>query len=73
MLFATAGCHPTRTIEFEKYNTSTHEKKGASYLNKLRELVVEDKNSPKPSILAYGEIGLDYDRLNFSPSDVQRR
>ncbi|KAJ1721977.1 hypothetical protein LPJ53_003550 [Coemansia erecta] len=63
-LFATAGCHPTRTSEIEKYPGG-----GDAYFAKLRELI--DANRDK--VVAIGECGLDYDRLHFSSKEVQNK
>lgn len=61
-LFATAGCHPTRTSEVESHRDGSD-----AYFAKLKNLV--DSNRDK--VVAVGECGLDYDRLHFSGKDVQ--
>ncbi|GAM16927.1 hypothetical protein SAMD00019534_001020, partial [Acytostelium subglobosum LB1] len=58
-LFTTIGVHPTRCTEFVD-----DEQK---YIDSLLELY----NANKESIVAIGEFGLDYDRLEFCPKDVQ--
>ncbi|KAJ1644530.1 hypothetical protein LPJ64_003804 [Coemansia asiatica] len=63
-LFATVGCHPTRTSEIEKYPGGA-----SAYFAKLRQLI--DANRDK--VVAIGECGLDYDRLHFSSKEVQNR
>lgn len=70
-LYATAGCHPTRSKEMEAYAGGA-----SAYIAALKSLI--DNNS---SIVAVGECGLgmlvrlttDYDRLHFSPADAQQR
>ena len=58
-LFATVGCHPTRCKDFLP--------DAEAYLQSLRDLI--SKNADK--VVAIGECGLDYDRLNFCDKDVQ--
>ncbi|RWS11996.1 putative deoxyribonuclease TATDN1-like protein [Dinothrombium tinctorium] len=65
-LFTTAGCHPTRCLEFEK---SDQENYADHYMGNLVELCEENKEK----IVAVGEFGLDFDRLTFCPKDVQLR
>lgn len=60
-LFATAGCHPTRSTELESYGAP-------AYMNALKDVILAN-----PCIVAVGECGLDYDRLHFSPADAQQR
>ncbi|KAJ7551825.1 hypothetical protein O6H91_06G030500 [Diphasiastrum complanatum] len=64
-LFCTVGVHPTRCHEFEK---SGDEDK---HLQALLELARE--GAAKGKIVAIGECGLDYDRLQFCPAETQRR
>lgn len=61
-LFTTVGIHPCRAQDFEHY---------ADPLEKLKEKALEGKK--KGDVVAIGECGLDYDRLNFCPKDVQLR
>lgn len=63
-LFSTAGCHPTRCLEFEAEGETPE-----NYLDKLRNLI----KSNIGKIVAVGECGLDYDRVQFCPIDVQKK
>lgn len=63
-LYSTVGCHPTRCLEFEE--------NPQSYLEQLKSLILST-NSTKKKIVAVGECGLDYDRLQFCPADVQKK
>ncbi|XP_022128481.2 putative deoxyribonuclease TATDN1 isoform X2 [Pieris rapae] len=59
-LFSTVGCHPTRCDEFLSDSPET-------YLSDLSDLILDNKDK----IVAIGEFGLDYERLNFCQKDVQ--
>lgn len=59
-MFCTVGCHPTRSTEF---NSSLE------YLNSLSNLITENKSK----VIAVGECGLDYDRVEFCPIDTQKQ
>lgn len=66
-LFCTAGVHPTRTSQVGE---------GDTYLDKLRAILDQHGKSEDNSsgrIVAIGEVGLDYDRLHFSPRENQLR
>ncbi|SCZ93512.1 BZ3500_MvSof-1268-A1-R1_Chr6-3g08708 [Microbotryum saponariae] len=63
-LYATVGCHPCRAYEFDQ------DKEGPeAYLETLSWLIESNRDKVK----AVGECGLDYDRLNLCPRDVQLR
>jgi TatD DNase family protein len=63
-LYATVGCHPTRSTEFEK--------DPSGYLQALDELVGAHLSGPGRAV-AIGECGLDYDRTHFASADIQRK
>lgn len=68
-LYSTAGVHPCQALDIIK----SEEKHGFSsedYYSKLAQVVLDGKQAGV--IKAFGEIGLDYDRLHFAPADVQR-
>ncbi|KAB0800787.1 hypothetical protein PPYR_06526 [Photinus pyralis] len=60
-LYSTVGCHPTRCLEFED--------NPEEYLAQLKDVASANRNK----IVAIGECGLDYDRTQFCPIDVQKR
>ncbi|KAJ2102901.1 hypothetical protein GGI16_003106 [Coemansia sp. S142-1] len=61
-LYATVGCHPTRTSEVSK-----HAGGAAAYFAALQKLISENRDK----VVAIGECGLDYDRLHFSDKATQ--
>lgn len=67
--YSTAGCHPTRTSEMESYTQGAH-----VYLQNIKQLILDSRNQTHAAkVVAVGECGLDYDRLHFSPADVQKK
>ena len=65
-LFTTVGVHPTRCNEF---NTATGG--GNEYLAELVSICQSGKIAG--NVVAVGEFGLDYDRTQFCPMDVQKK
>ena len=57
--FSTAGCHPTHALEITDQQ---------SYFRSLKELIAQNRR-----IVAIGETGLDGDRTNFCPMEVQKQ
>ncbi|KAG7450687.1 Mg-dependent DNase [Guyanagaster necrorhizus] len=65
-LYATVGCHPTRSGEFDKYCGGPE-----AYLKALDELL-ENRTRGKGRAVAVGECGLDYDRTHFASPETQK-
>ncbi|DAZ97676.1 TPA: hypothetical protein N0F65_009677 [Lagenidium giganteum] len=65
-LFSTVGVHPTRCSEFDAYAGGAD-----AYLAELLALCRQGMEDGR--VVAIGECGLDYDRLEFCPKDVQRK
>lgn len=61
--YCTVGCHPTRCTEF----LSNPE----AYMKRLADLIEQHSVNRGGVVAAVGEIGLDFDRLQFCPRDVQ--
>ncbi|KIW17389.1 hypothetical protein PV08_04583 [Exophiala spinifera] len=62
--YATVGIHPCSTKDFDHYPKGSE-----ALIQDLRALAIQAKDSGHA--VAFGEIGLDYDRLFLSPKDVQ--
>ncbi|KAG5437781.1 hypothetical protein PCANB_000494 [Pneumocystis canis] len=63
-LTCTIGCHPTRVNEFEKYQQGPDK-----YLKEIHKLALLGKELGK--VVSFGEIGLDYDRLQHASKILQ--
>ncbi|KAI2615784.1 Mg-dependent DNase [Hypomontagnella submonticulosa] len=63
--FVTIGVHPYHAAELDAG--------GPGYLEKLAESIRDALALAPCPVAAFGELGLDYDRLNHAPKDVQVR
>ncbi|EJD03713.1 uncharacterized protein FOMMEDRAFT_120893 [Fomitiporia mediterranea MF3/22] len=66
-LYATVGCHPTRSGEFDKFRIGPD-----GYLNALDQ-VISSSLAGAARVVAVGECGLDYDRLHFADQETQKK
>ena len=64
LLYSTVGVHPCHAKDVSKAPSTT------DYYAELKALALDGKQ--KGIVKAFGEIGLDYDRLHFAPADIQR-
>lgn len=62
--YATVGVHPCSTQQFDKHKDGVQ-----GMLSDLRKLALDAQKAGQA--VAFGEFGLDYDRLFLSPKDVQ--
>ncbi|KAJ4485949.1 Mg-dependent DNase [Lentinula aciculospora] len=65
--YATVGCHPTRSAEFDKFKGGPE-----AYLNALDD-ILKDNMKGRGRAVAVGECGLDYDRTHFAAPEVQKK
>ena len=65
-LFITVGVHTTRCNEFETYSEGPE-----AYMSALKDVLRD--GIPDGKVVAVGECGLDYDRLQFCEAGIQRR
>jgi TatD DNase family protein len=65
-LYTTVGVHPTRCSEFDTYPEGPD-----AYLAALKDVLTDGTRDGK--IVAIGECGLDYDRLQFCDAETQKR
>ncbi|KAL8278945.1 hypothetical protein RQP46_008614 [Phenoliferia psychrophenolica] len=65
-LFVTVGCHPCRADEFESFVGGPE-----AYLEALAEVVEANLASAGGKVVAIGECGLDFDRLEHCSKEVQ--
>jgi TatD DNase family protein len=63
-IYNTVGVHPCNCQQFTKHKTSAD-----IFLSQIKALAISAKESGH--CVAFGEIGLDYDRLFLCPKDVQ--
>ncbi|EPE34808.1 Metallo-dependent hydrolase [Glarea lozoyensis ATCC 20868] len=63
-IYTTIGVHPCSCTQFE-----THDPSPEDLLSQLKKLAIEAKSSGH--CVAFGEIGLDYDRLTLCPKKTQ--
>ncbi|KAF9785842.1 Mg-dependent DNase [Thelephora terrestris] len=64
--YATIGCHPTRSSQFDKFKGGP-----SAYLDAL-DALIEKHLRGKGRVVAVGECGLDYDRTHFADPETQR-
>lgn len=65
LLYSTVGVHPCHALDVSKDGIDP-----ANYYSELGS--VAKKGKADGVVRAWGEIGLDYDRLHYAPADVQR-
>ncbi|KAJ3968753.1 hypothetical protein EV361DRAFT_924419 [Lentinula raphanica] len=65
--YATVGCHPTHSTEFDKFKGGPE-----AYLDALDQLLQANVKG-RGRAVAVGECGLDYDRTHFAAPEVQKK
>lgn len=65
LMYCTVGVHPCHALEIKDSSDPS------KYLQQIKHLALQGK--AQGTVKAFGEIGLDYDRLHFAPADVQRK
>jgi TatD DNase family protein len=68
LLYSTVGVHPCHATEIDKNSEGLSPEE---YLAAIEKTALEGKKLGV--VKAFGEIGLDYDRLHYAPADVQRK
>ena len=66
LCYATVGVHPCQTKAFEEYDGG-----GERLLEELKKTVIVGRGNG--TVVAFGEVGLDYDRLHFADRETQLR
>jgi TatD DNase family protein len=66
MLVCTAGIHPTQSKLWHGFEEGPE-----ACIQALVALISKDQKTVSPRIRAFGELGLDYDRLDWSPKETQ--
>ncbi|CAD6569898.1 MAG: hypothetical protein TREMPRED_005500 [Tremellales sp. Tagirdzhanova-0007] len=68
-MWCTAGIHPTSISEIDAHPSGPEE-----YISDLVKLIEEDRGQGgSKRIVSIGEVGLDYDRLDYSSAEAQRK
>lgn len=64
LCYATVGVHPCSSTSFDSYEGGPD-----ALLKAIRELAIKAKATG--TAVAFGEVGLDYDRLHYAPKETQ--
>lgn len=68
LLYSTVGVHPCQALDLTE-SQSRHNMSSAEYIAQMDELI--HKGISLGIVKAFGEIGLDYDRLHFADKEAQ--